>query len=820
MANFCKNCGSKINPGAKFCDNCGQPVSPTTDINDRRNVGNTGSSAFPNVSDSPIYTNNMRRIQPNPGRRPNNKKPFDIVLIGIFVAELLIVLFWHPGLLLSGNKTPKEEEKKIVTQKDVPVVVDSMRSNTLKLEKTCVSFGDTETGNAVLTPDLFDISESGDTQIYNLAFTEIPKEPFTLEMEVPQPAEGEAYTCQLGIPVKDNKGKEYFETIPVKTQWENGKVKASVSLDGVDDYLSNISYDAGGEMTAICINRMEELAKDITLANTLSTGLARAGKLGAAVIFYFSKEQTISSPNGRFLLHIPDKYFDETNTEKDKVYMEDAENYSADMEEIYNYYATNYDVKKRTYWPMDVYFDQLSDSVALFDPLGITIGGRFGYDGIDHGFMKINVEYLKTGYKRTKNTELVGKNGNKVKIKNLNLNVTKLYGAFAHEMFHFVQRCYVDSGGTQRWFDESSAAYFDSLFTGKRNDFQLEENYKAEWQDQFSVKTNDSTTWGRKYGRMPVFCYMMKRNKDSLKRAYEFLRDTGGYTDWKNVFEYAMGTTMAPFVRAYFQALVTKGTLYSKYNTPWEIYKCPISRDDNQQKIDMAAWNELRYTEIIKDIEPTDEEQKNSELTGKYTIPAYAARFVILDTSELPDEDVTLKVSLKTPSVDGTLYKIEGDSYDKVTYNEIPSEKETRMAVKKGDKLLLMLVNEKDSDCYGRVTYSLENINITSFIGHWSEEDKDVPLQIIITDYFVRRYYANYDDLNTVRAFDTGEREIISYEVNGNELSIIVHLQKQQDWVRSKCRFRLKDKDHLEVFWGYDADNVTPSYTMIRVPSK
>ena len=42
------------------------------------------------------------------------------------------------------------------------------------------------------------------------------------------------------------------------------------------------------------------------------------------------------------------------------------------------------------------------------------------------------------------------------------------------------------------------------------------------------------------------------------------------------------------------------------------------------------------------------------------------------------------------------------------------------MAVKKGDKLLLMLVNERDSDCYGKVTYSLENDDITPFLGQWS----------------------------------------------------------------------------------------------------
>jgi len=414
MANYCKNCGSKLNPGAKFCNNCGQPVSPDTG-----NIDNTGSSGPSYFSGRSAYPDsNKGGNQSGSGKKTNFHDLLNIVLAGLLFVEIILVFFWQPGFVIPKKQShvTESETETVEVQEEIPVVADSMRSNTLKLEKISVSFGDNETGNAVLSPDLFNISEFGETEIYNLAFTEIPKEPFTLEMEIPQPAEGEAYTCQLGVPVKDNKGKEYFETIPVKTQWENGKVKASVSLDGVDDYLSNISYDAGGEITAICINRMEELAKDITLANTLSTGLARAGKLGAAVIFYFSKEQTISSPNGRFLLHIPDKYFDETNTEKDKVYREDLENYSADMEEIYNYYATNYDVKKRTYWPMDVYFNHLSDSVALFDPLGITIGGRFGYDGIDHGFMKINVEYILTGYKRTKNTELVGKNGNKVKI--------------------------------------------------------------------------------------------------------------------------------------------------------------------------------------------------------------------------------------------------------------------------------------------------------------------------------------------------------------------------------------------------------------------
>lgn len=763
MANFCKNCGSKLNPGAKFCNNCGQSVS-----HDTGNIGNTGSTGPSDFSGRSAYPDSK-----NSGNRSSSGKKLsihdllNIVLAGVLFVEIILVCFWQPGFVIPKKQLPitESETETVEAHEDITVVADSMRSNTLKLEKIGVSFGDNETGKAALLDDILEIESPNVSggKIYNLAVNSWPSEPVTVAMDAPAPGEDEGYLIPVGIPAADANGNETVVWCPVKAEWSDGKAVAALNLTDVAGNVENINFYGLGDLGGDLVDRTKDWGyRILTFDATVGLDILSDGMGNIYAICVGEPELNKDCLSTHFNLHVPKDKYDDTNSVNEKIRKSDIKKYLKDMEEIYDYFAANYDVSPRTYWPMDVYFDKIGDSAAYFSMPKQSLGGRFGTKPIDGSYMMINIEdIMYYGYKR-KGPPYIRED-------------VRLYSSFAHELFHFVQRCYVSNGGTELWFDESSAAYYDAWFSQKIGSLKLDENYNKYWFHQFDVLP--TSIYERKgnftagvpilgdiyeyvigdgnvvYARLPVFSYLMQKDSRYLKLAYEYMKDKGGYKD--DVVSYAAGTVMAPLVRGYFKNLVTLGKLYAKNNTPWEIYEGVIGN----KEVDTAAWKALRYTEILKDMEQTDEDQKNSGLEGKYTLSPYSARFVILDTSELPDKEVSLKVSLGTPAVDGTLYKIEGDSYDMVTYNEIPSEKETSMAVKKGDKLLLMLVNERNSNCYGKVTYSLEN-DISPFLGQYALSTDD-NIRMIIKENYMRLPNNGVNQL----FFD-------SYDIDGNTLTI------------------------------------------------
>ncbi|ETP71795.1 hypothetical protein UYO_2263 [Lachnospiraceae bacterium JC7] len=86
MANFCRNCGTKLTPGTKFCRNCGHPVSQM-----------------------PLPPNN------NTGIPPYVKKEdrfhiimlINIILSVVLAVEAILVSFWQPGYLRAKSSDTK-----------------------------------------------------------------------------------------------------------------------------------------------------------------------------------------------------------------------------------------------------------------------------------------------------------------------------------------------------------------------------------------------------------------------------------------------------------------------------------------------------------------------------------------------------------------------------------------------------------------------------------------------------------------------------------------------------------------------------------------
>lgn len=784
MANFCKNCGSKLNPGARFCEKCGKKIFNENEFFDiNAYVPNSG--------------NNIPHGQQTKERWKDGKKRgigiLNPVLAGIMIIEILLLFFWHPGLLRMKKRGA--------------IVTGSMSANTLSIDDFSISFGEDETGKAALLDDILEIESPNASggKVYDLAVSNWPSGPVTVAMDAPAPGEDEGYLVRVGIPAADASGNETVVWCPVNAEWSDGKVVVELDLTDVAGNVENISFysltDYGGELW----DRSKEYGQKIISLSPSVTFDAISDYTGDICSVFISEPELNSDClSAHFYVHVPSEEYDSTNRFKSKIRKSDIENYLEDLEGIYDYYAANYDVSPRTRWPMDVYIGKFSGAAACFAMPARSLGGRIGTKPIDESYMKINIDYIiNYGYKRTAPSYAKDE--------------VELYSSSAHELFHFVQRCYVSKGGTELWFDESSAAYYDSLFSQKMGMLILDENYRSFWFQQFNVlptsiyerSGNPTEGWPLMgdvyeyvvgshsvvYARMPVFCYLMQKNSKCLGNAYEYLRKNKGYND--DVLSYSASTVMAPLVRGYFRELVTLGTLYAKYNTPWEIYDGCIDGDKNKAKVDKAAWNALRYNETLS----------GSEQNGKYDLSPYCARFVILDTSKLPDKEASLKVALTTPAINGTLYKIEGNSYDKVAYSEIPSQKETSMTVKKGDKLLLMLVNERNSNCYGKVTYSLENSDITSFLGQWSS---------ILYDYEGKpdadwRITIKKDSVDLPGQYKNNP--IRSYVVEGNKLTLYCGNNNR------KISVALSDRDNMTVVEDDSPISYIHGLEFTRVPS-
>ena len=163
MANFCTNCGNKINPGAKFCPHCGNPIAAapaeipeasTPPSASARRTASTQRTAptqkkAPAVrSSTPEAENPRRTVRKAPeeteataprkmsgktSRKKKKRKFLGFVLAVAIIAEFFYAGFKKPGFLLPGGK---EEVISILSDLGLPVDTDGSQNEGFLPEST------------------------------------------------------------------------------------------------------------------------------------------------------------------------------------------------------------------------------------------------------------------------------------------------------------------------------------------------------------------------------------------------------------------------------------------------------------------------------------------------------------------------------------------------------------------------------------------------------------------------------------------------------------------------------------------------------------
>ena len=325
----------------------------------------------------------------------------------------------------------------------------------LTMDTVSVSFGGNETGEAALLNNTFGVTgpDGSEEGVYDLLLTEVPSEPIVVTFDRAEPGEEEEYLIQMGVPVRDRDGNQGIEWIPLPTEWSGGKARAELTPQGIDEYLADLSYSGAGDTVAGLANDTEEFLKFMGPHMIADTEIMISK---ASALVYIACTNNRRFYTMHFRIHVEAADMDPLEADPAKIWKSDVRRYGQHMEEIYSYFNALYDTSPRTATFLDVYFahpwEWPTKYIASFCMPHFSIGGRFGTDPINDAFMKINCRFLAHGYLRTATAPY-------------DEYTIRLCGAFGHEYFHLVQRCYVDKGGSQIWFDESNAAYYDSVIT-------------------------------------------------------------------------------------------------------------------------------------------------------------------------------------------------------------------------------------------------------------------------------------------------------------------------------------------------------------------
>jgi hypothetical protein len=549
-------------------------------------------------------------------------------------------------------------------------------NNGAKVDDITVTF----TGKAAIVSDSSDKPDDSALSVYDVAFDSVPSEPVSFAFDAPAISEAQ-YLIQIGVPVKDENGNTGTIWSGIKTTYDNGQARASAYLDGLEEYAQSISGDEVAAFTA----DISDLGRKITNMPGLT-----AVKVALTTEIQYS--------NDKILLHVPYEIYNDPSTRFARIMFsdQDAQNIIDDMKSMLEYYGSVYDLSPRTSWPMDVYF---GDFPAVLEKVGITsplayfampaysLGGRFFNNAINDSYIKLSQKSFTNGYMKKAGNDSMS------------------YGTLAHELFHFVERCYYSK--TSLWWDESAATYMDAFMQDRAGYKKtnpkdwLDQNY---WQPaivQYEIIPNaiDGGSDGD-YAHMPFFHYCMREDSGFLKKAFDSLKNNKSQS-WDSLITSVTGKTMQEVADGYYTSLVCKGELYSVKNLPWEIYD-----DLNEHK---GVYSPVGGGIVM---------QEGAE-TYFTAIPAYGASFMALDMSALPASYSSFNASVKGATlVDMT---ITGEGYDKVKYTAHTDGKASIPI--DGNKHLLMFVNGTGSVVSPSVILTL-NKSFTSGYGYAATENQ------------------------------------------------------------------------------------------------
>lgn len=538
-------------------------------------------------------------------------------------AEQALVLAVRMANKLKDAPAGAEEGKPVpakgtVTAGDVKLTFGSSSGGTV-----------TVSGNQSVSYDGYSSDPDALSSCVRVALSEIPKQPITLSVKLnqaPSSASNVETFLFLGFEYKTESGNTGVLFEPVHATVSGGYATVSnLDLSAYADYVETVrKAGTGGSGN---LTRLEPVSFHF---------LVQAKQLQ-----FFS----YSGGEGTFKVYasLTDKQLTKSGAEQ---FLKDISGILAE------YHGFGFKTTARTSWPFEVFIIKMASEKGT---------GNVGQDGtyvpgwtINGAKINLNAKLFKDGYtSKTANHEI--------------------YRTMVHELFHFIQNCYVHPSWGALWFDEASASYYEYKLSGvlpsnyNIHHMRVFDGFIPSYATVFNYYSADNG-----YARLPVVQYLQEQavtDKNYLRAAYA----AGGNAlvqDWApNNIEKVVGKNIRDMVGPFFEMYVLDSKLVSPPSlTPGSISTSEIF-DSVRTKL---SYNFSSY----------------GTSSTSLTMPPYGARFAFIRPLGTPvDAEYVINAGTKDAYVVAML--MQGSQCIK-TY----TGKEGKVTVPAGlHDLLVMVVN-------------------------------------------------------------------------------------------------------------------------------
>lgn len=409
MNKFCVYCGNRLHPGARFCGKCGAGVA---------GAGDPAAQPEPQIQAQPqpavLPVSEETAVPPAepvsvPGKDGIPVKGERKKGTGLLSAGLAVLLVIQTAVVvLYGWPGFLLQEKWDRT---------SIENAVAELPGMTMDFSDSTYGGQVLehtTTASADIDEGALSEGYGFTFDSTFEGAVQVSAPWPEDltlAGNEALYLDIGVPLKDWDGEEMLAYHPVDASREGERITARITPSDYTEMASAVRLSGGGNVEPLFPGRLRFNAQ-------------------------FKVKEIHGSGTERFRLVMDRSRLMATTLEEGMI-----QELLSRMEQVYSHFEElGFDMSRRTRWPMDIHVTTIRSSGAQSLTYGQYVSSWLG---INHGYMNLS-RLLFTNYNAGETTSI-----------------------FAHELFHFIQECYVSSQYYRLdWLDEATSVFFENYFGG------------------------------------------------------------------------------------------------------------------------------------------------------------------------------------------------------------------------------------------------------------------------------------------------------------------------------------------------------------------
>ncbi len=541
-------------------------------------------------------------------------------------AEQALVLAVRMANKLGDTSSGAEEGKPVpakgtVTAGDVKIAFGSSSDGTVTIS-----------GGQSVSYDGYSTDPDALSSCARIALSEIPKQPITLSVKLnqaPSSASNVETFLFLGVEYKTESGNTGVLFQPVHANVSGGYAT-----------VSNLDLSAYADF--------------VETARTAGTGgggdLHRLEAIGFQFIVQAKQLQFFFEPNlGFFKVYasVTDKQLTKSGAGQ---FLVDINGLLAD------YHLQGFETAARKDWPFEVFITKMASEKG---------NGTVGQDGvyipgwtINGGVINLNAKLFEKNYtSKTANPQI--------------------YSTMAHELFHFIQNCYVAPTFSARWFDEATASYYEYKLTGtvptnySLLHMRVFDGFVPSFATVFNFYSADNG-----YARLPVIQYLQEQvvtDKNYIREAYAAGGNTLVY-DWApHNIEGVIGKNIYDMAGPFFEMYITGDKLVSNASlSPGAIST-------------IADFDSIR-TKLSYDF------SNYGTASTNLTIPAFGARFAFIQPLKTPaDTEYVINAGSKDAYVVAML--MQGTQCIK-TY----TGKDGKVTVPAGiHNLLVMVVNKSQT---------------------------------------------------------------------------------------------------------------------------